>query len=205
MIFLECEQGSKVWHDNRLGRFTGTRFSTLMSGEATKGYKDLISEIACEIATGQADENYVSADMERGKEMEPIARREYSHIMEVEVSQTGMILFDEDHPLHEWVGVSPDGVTGSGILEIKCPKLKTHWGYIMKDRLPNEYKWQVQGLLWVSGMEYVDFMSFYPGIKPFIKRVFPDREMHDQLTERVAGAIPKIISEIEAYEQYEYL
>jgi len=204
MIKINVEQGSDAWFQNRLGRITASKFKDLMSGESTKGYNDLISEVAAEIVSGEVEETYSNYDMERGKELEPEARKLYSELFDVDVAQVGLCIPDEDNEFHDWIGISPDGLT-EGDLEIKCPKKKTHWNYIKNNKLPNEYKWQVQGRLFVSKLPYCDFMSYYPNLKPFIIRVFPDEKMHKELEIRLRKTIQLIKNEIEIYKQYDYL
>lgn len=203
MIKIHIEQKSEAWFQLRLGRITGTRFAALMAGESTATYKDLITDLAGEIITNEVEETYSNAIMERGNELEPEARNLYIELCE-DVEEVGMCLRDEDDPLHEWVGVSPDGLTAKGLLEIKCPLRKTHLNYIDKDIFPNQYKWQVQGQLFVTGLPYCDFMSYYPGMKPFIIRVLPDKEMHEQISERLFSTILKVKEKIKTYENYNY-
>jgi len=200
MIIIEIEQGSEAWFKHRLGRITGTRFKALMSGESTQGFKDLITTLTGEILSGEIEETYSNANMERGKELEPFARKEYESIFDMEVKQYGFIIPDEDKFYHDYVGVSPDGHK----LEIKCPLIKAHLNYIEKGVLPNEYKWQVQGQLFVTGWDYIDFMSYYPNLKPFIIRVKPDNEMQQQIEGRLKLAIKLVEERIEKYNQYDY-
>lgn len=201
MIIIDVEQGSDAWFENRLGRITGTRFKALMSGESTQGFKDLITTLTGEILSGEIEETYSNANMERGKELEPIARKEYENIFECEVEQYGFILPDEDKFYHEYCGVSPDGHK----LEIKCPLIKAHLNYMEKGVMPNEYKWQVQGQLFVTGWDYIDFMSYYPNLKPFIIRVYPDKKMHEEIEVKLAVAISLIKQKINKYKEYNHL
>lgn len=205
MIKIYCEQGSEQWHDLRSGRFTGSVFSGLMAGKETAAYRNLIAEIAASCFDLEDDsERFVSADMERGTLLEPEARRFYEEIKGVEVEQVGFILPENDYD--DWVGVSPDGlVNDNGCIEIKCPKLSTHIYYIAKNQLPSVYKWQVYGLLWVTGLEWCDFMSYYPNAKPFIVRVFPDESIFTMLEGRLTGAIKDVKLLIEQYENYEQI
>lgn len=201
MIILHFEQGSEEWFSERCGRITATRIATMMSGESTKGYKDLVVDIAGEIITGEVEESYSNAIMERGKELEPEARKLYDTIFNTDTKEVGFVLHDK---YSEWLGVSPDGLTIDGGLEIKCPIRKTHLNYIKANKLPNEYKWQVQGSLFVSGLPHWDFMSYYPNMKPFIIRVYPDLEMHNEIEKRLLTTIDKIKSEIKIYNNYNY-
>lgn len=202
MIIVNCEQGSAAWFAERCGKLTASKFAKLMSGKSTAGYKDLITEVAGEIITGEVEESYTNAAMERGKELEPEAREEFERIA-FPVQQVGFCLPD-DEGLAEWVGVSPDGLLPMGApLEIKCPMRKTHLEYIKKNTLPNLYKWQVQGHLLVTGAPYAYFMSYYPNMKPFIIRVDKDSKMIQELQDRIGEAIVDIGEELVTYEKYE--
>lgn len=203
MIIHNIDQHSEAWYALRCGRVTGTRFKALMAGESTATYKDLVSNLACEIITGKQEETYVSADMEKGTELEPIARALYSELMEVEVKEIGFITPDEDTPFAEWVGISPDGVCGNSMIEIKCPKFKTHLEYIENGKLPSEYRHQVQGQLFVTGYEYCDFMSFADGMKPFIIRVYPDFELFKEYEIRLNKLIKEVQEKLNNYNKYE--
>ncbi|MBC8321332.1 MAG: YqaJ viral recombinase family protein [Bacteroidetes bacterium] len=202
MIKVNIEQGSEAWFAERCGRITATRIAIMMSGEATKGYKDLVADLAGEIITGEVEESYSNAIMERGTELEPYARELYCQIFNIEVEEVGFIVH-EKYP--EWMGVSPDGLPNGGGLEIKCPLRKTHIGYIEKNILPNEYKWQIQGSLFTTGLPHWDFMSYYPNMKPFILRVYPDLRMHSEIETRLLKTIELIKEKINNYNLYDHL
>jgi len=205
MIIINVEQGTEAWHEARLGRVTASKFATAMSGMNTKGFNDLVQELAAEIVSQEIEESYSNAIMERGIELEPFAANEYENITGIKPEVIGFCIPDEDNPLHEWIGISPDRfIENDGLLEIKCPLRKTHWNYIKENRLPNEYKWQVQGQLFVTGKKYCDFMSYYPNLKPFIIRVYPDKKMHEELEIRLLTIIGLVKKEIELYNQYDY-
>lgn len=192
ITIYDVEQGSEAWFDLRCGRITASKFATLMSGESTKGYTDLLHETAGQIVSRTMEESYSNSIMERGIELEPEARMFYEDIKDVDAEEVGFVT--NELILPEYVGVSPDGMIReeNGGLEIKCPLTKTHVRYLLGDRLPNEYKWQVQGQMFVMEADYVDFMSYYPNMRPFIKRILPDPEMHEQLQERMLSSVDKI-------------
>jgi putative phage-type endonuclease len=205
MIINNIDQQSEAWFQARCGRVTGTRFKALMAGETTQAYKDLVTNIACEIITGKAEESYSNAIMEHGLEMEPIAREEYESIFETKVKTAGFITPDEDHKYHHWIGISPDGLLENAMIEIKCPLMRTHLEYIESGKLPSEYRHQVQGQLFVTGFDYCDFMSFVEGMKPFIIRVKPDLELFKEFEARLDKLIEQVKSKLTIYEQYDYL
>jgi len=201
MITVDVEQGSEAWHEIRAGKITGTRFASVMAGKDTAKYKDLIIDLAGEIITGEKEESYSNSVMERGVEMEDEARKAYEELFSVKISQIGFCI---DDSFDEWVGISPDGFIQNekGMTEFKCPIRKTHMNYIRMNKLPSVYKWQVQGGLMVSGYYYCDFMSYRPDMKPFIIRVYPDLEMHEQLTNEINIVIEEVRKQIVIYNEY---
>jgi hypothetical protein len=207
MIIHNIEQRSEAWYEARCGRVTGTRFVNLVAKESTDRWKDLITNIACEIITGKVEEiGYVSQAMEDGIEMEPEARAVYVALTGIELTTPGFVIPDEEHKYHEWVGCSPDGLA-LGLekgLEIKCPTMKTHYEYIIGNRLPPEYKNQVQGSLFVTGLKSWDFMSYVPGMKPFIITVEPDLELFKEYEARLEVMIPLVLDAVKRYKEYDY-
>ena len=67
------------------------------------------------------------------------------------------------------------------------------------------YKNQVQSSLWITGRKWWDFMSYYPDMKPFIIRVFPDKELHLKYEEMLRESILLIKNKIEIYKNYSFL
>lgn len=196
MTAYNVQQGSEAWHDLRCGRFTASKFKDLMAGDSTAGYKGLIYNTVGEILSGTVEPGYSNAIMERGSELESDARLLFEDINGVEVEEIGFATNEDVWP--EYVGVSPDGMVNPQTnLEIKCPMIKTHVEYLIGERLPNAYKWQVQGQMLVTGADSCEFMSFYPGTKPFILTVEKDEEMHEQLMERIAVSVDKVKELIE--------
>lgn len=210
MILHNIEQGSEAWFAVKAGRVSGTRFKALVAGESTATYKDLLDDISCEIITGKMEETYQNAIMLYGIETEPIARAEYESLFDMNVDTIGFVTPDEDHKYHEWIGISPDGMFPVdqpyyGLVEIKCPKSKTHLRYIEANKLPSEYRHQVQGQLFVTGLEYCDFMSFVPGMKPFIVRVLPDLDLFAEYEKRLDILISQVQQKLNNYNLYDYL
>jgi putative phage-type endonuclease len=204
MIILNIEQKSEAWYEARAGRVTSTRFKSLVAKETTDTYKDLITNLACEIITGRSDEGFSNALMEEAIAKEPIARLAYEVNMETAVRNVGFIIPDEGHKYHNWIGDSPDGliIEDSGCIEIKCPLMRTHFEYIVNDKLPSEYRYQVQGHLFVTGLKYCDFVSYVDGMKLFVVRVYPDLELFAEYERRLDLLIPAVESAYKQYQEY---
>ena len=70
----QVEQRSEEWRKQRHGKFSASEIHKLMGvrglGETGKSYA---IEKAIEELYGEVDENFVSYDMERGIELEPLA------------------------------------------------------------------------------------------------------------------------------------
>lgn len=198
------EQRSNAWHSIRLGRFTGTRMGSLLSAKSTAKYQDAIFDVVSEIITSDYSEIRVTEDMQNGIDTEPLARNEYECLFGVDVKEVGFIT--PENEFSDWIGISPDGlINGNGLLEIKCPKAKTHLGYIKSNKMPTIYYPQVQSQLYVSGREWCDFMSFVENMKPFIVRVHPDAEFFALLEKELRIAIDMVKATLDYYEKYNYL
>lgn len=207
MIILNCDQGSEMWFEAKAGRVTGTRFKALVAGESTQAYKDLVSNIVCEMITGRMDETYSNANMANGIETEIVARLEYQELFQIPVIKCGFITPDEDHKFYEWIGVSPDGIlpAQNGMIEIKRPMMRTHLEYIEAGNLPSEYRYQVQGQLFVTEFDFCDFISSVDKMKPFIIRVTPDPELFKIFETRLYKLIEQVKDKLEIYHKYNFL
>src|SRR5690606_12535880 len=89
----------------------------------------------------------------------------------VEVQTVGLIITDDG-----LFGGSPDGLVGAdGGVEIKCPGIHTHIGYLLDPAtLEAAYRGQVQALLWLTGREWWDLWAYHPELPPVRVRVLPD-------------------------------
>lgn len=180
MITLDIEQGSVEWLSARCGIPTASNFDKIVTtkGELSKQAQKYLYQLAGERVTGIPSENFESTWMARGKEVEQEARDFYELMSNETVEQVGICYLNEDKK----VGCSPDGLVGEeGLLELKCPAIFTHVGYLVEGKLPTEYFTQVQGQLFVTGRKWSDFVSYYPGIRPLIVRVQRDEEFIKKL------------------------
>jgi hypothetical protein len=63
------------------------------------------------------------------------------------------------HPVHKWLGGSPDGVTESGkLVEIKCPPMRQ----IIPGEVPIHYMPQLQLCMEILDLEEADFIQYKP-------------------------------------------
>ncbi|MBN0742243.1 YqaJ viral recombinase family protein, partial [Pseudomonas aeruginosa] len=94
----------------------------------------------CERLTGKREEGFTSAAMQRGTDLEPIARSAYEFNAGVMTIETGLII----HPRIHGFGASPDGLAGEhGLVEIKCPSTATHIYTMQSGKHDPQYEWQM--------------------------------------------------------------
>lgn len=177
MNIIDCIQGDKTWFEIRLGCVTASRVADAIAKLKRKDAeaecrRRLRYQIACEILTGKSLGHYVSPEMEIGIEREPLARAEYELRNGVYVEQVGFVC----HPTIKMAGASPDGLVGeNGLIEIKCPKTETHLGYILEDKVPEDYLPQMLWQLDSTERQWNDFVSYDPsmpeGLDLFVKRL----------------------------------
>lgn len=192
------EQRSEEWFTARAGKFTASRSSDLMArlrnGQPGAGYGNLIATLAVERLTGQCVETFQNDAMRRGQELEPVALEAYVFETCEDVEQIGFVVMD-DLPN---TGCSPDGLVGAdGLVEVKCPAaMAKHLDYLRAGSHADEYAWQLQHQLMVTGRLWVDCVSFDPrypaGLQLAIRRVGRNQKMIDDLTETIIKADAEI-------------
>jgi predicted phage-related endonuclease len=164
---VDAEQRSEMWHTARLGRATGSRAANILAkpksgnGEAVTR-RDYRMQLAIERLTGVVQENdYQSADMKCGVELEPAAMAAYEAHSGLITARTGFLSMN-DHMAGCSVDMSINDM--EGFAEVKCPKAAIHVEYLRDKRLPPEYVAQLTHNFWVSGAKWADFFSFHPAM-----------------------------------------
>lgn len=179
MVVIDCEQGSEQWFKVRTGIPSASNFDKIITteGKPSKQKEKYLYTVAGEKVSGIKEDTYQSFAMQQGVIKEEEARNYYKMLYDVEVQKVGFCVSDDGT-----YGCSPDGLIGKdGGLEIKCPLIYTHVGYMIKGELLKDYYQQAQGSLFVTGRKWWDIMSYYAGLKPVIIRVLPDKAFHKAL------------------------
>ena len=198
MNSTEIIQGTPEWHQARLGCLTASRANDACAAESTAAYQNYLWQLVAERETGQAEESYSNADMQRGTDMEPIARAAYEAHTGTFVTQTGFWL----HPEIKHFGASPDGLVGDeGLIEIKCPRTSTHLRYLSEGKVPTKYKRQMICQLLCTRRKWVDFVSFDDRVREskrlFIVRYTPTEKEITELSESVHKFLQNVAKECE--------
>ena len=200
-----AEQSRQDWQDARVGLATASRFGDVMSftksGEsaARKNYR---AELVAERLTGQATEGYTSQAMQWGIDTEPTAKLLYS-------LRNYKIIEDCDFIPHSQLmaGASPDGKIkdeNAGV-EIKCPNTATHIETMRNRKVPSQYYWQIQGQMWMTGWDYIDFVSCDPrlpeGAQLVVIRVERDKDKIAELEAEVSNFLQTVSDEVDFVRQ----
>ena len=176
---------TQEWIEARVGKITASEFDRIADSEGNlrKGQmpKTYLAEKLAERWTGRAAGGFISMAVNNGVIIEEKAAAFAALEYGLDIKHVGFVESDAFAP-NEYsldCGCSPDGLVGwdcefntttptdftlapagaSGI-EIKCPELKTHIGYLLAGKLPSDYLAQVQGSMLVTGCATWHFMSY---------------------------------------------
>jgi hypothetical protein len=181
---IDVPQNSQEWLHARLGIPTASCFGQVVApgraDQPSKQRQTYMLTLLGERLTGELSEQASSPNFDRGHRMEIDAANDYEFRQRVTTETIGFMRRGN-------VGCSPDRlITGTrGLVEIKSKKANLQLAAILADELPAEHKAQVQGGLLVSGYEYCDFVSYWPGLPLFVKRVYRDEAYIDWLRDEL--------------------
>lgn len=198
MIELDMEQGTEEWHKARLGIPTASMMSSIITstGKPSTSAKTYMYQLLADVRKGSPCDNWEGNKFtEIGHEREGETRELYELITGNEVREVGFV-FKDDKRL---VGCSPDGLVGDdGLFEEKNPKGSTFMKYAFAgNKVPTEYKVQVQAQLWITGRQWCDFMVAHPDLGHMIIRA----ERDEQFITIMAGMVAKFVAELEDKKQ----
>lgn len=153
------QQGSSEWFEARYGKFTASEIYKILGiksfGENGKIYA---IEKAIEELYGEMEENYMTADMERGKNTEPLAFAKFKELKELEFLEVENCSF---FVYNEHSGASPDGlVSDNAVLEIKCPKSTTFFKLVATNKIDPKYYAQMQMQMLCANKEKAYFFNY---------------------------------------------
>lgn len=192
-------QRTPEWFAQRAGKLTASRFADVMNvlkdGSPGANRRALVTLLAVERLTGETVETFQNDAMRRGTELEPAARAAYeAHTGEL-VEEVGFV----PHASLPYVGVSPDGLLGNdGLVELKCPaNMAKHLDALRSNDHAKEYRWQLQGQLWVTGRQWVDAVSFDPRFPEHLRLAICRVTRDDLAIKQLADECEKANTEIE--------
>lgn len=189
-VYTELEQGSQEWLDARRGILTASVIGKLITptlkvadNETSRG---LTLTLAAERITGHVEYVYPSLDMQRGTDDEPHARDAYA-ASHVPVEEVGFMVREE---AGYRIGYSPDGlVSDDGLIEIKSRKPKEQLKAFRDNKVPTENMAQLMAGLFVTGREWIDYVSYSQGWPLYVKRIERDDDATDAWFDVIEDAV----------------
>ena len=188
-------QRTDDWFKMRQGRFTASQIHRLLGKDTLQRTKDSISNYAFEKAVesiyGHLEEDFVSYDMQRGIDLEPLAFNRFKALKEFDFIDVQKCVF---FPLGSHAGASPDGLVGkNAILEIKCPKRHKFFKIVAngESEIDSQYIAQMQMQMLCTNSEKAYFFNYYieDGIEFWHEIIINrDEEMIDLIKQRIKQA-----------------
>lgn len=174
-IYKDIIQQTDEWDEIKKGKMSASHGTAI--GNCGKGLDTYVVSIVKGMIVKQKD-SYSNSDMDRGNELEPIARQEYEFEYGVTVDQVGFIEYND------YVGVSPDGLIGEdGLWECKARNDDKHFDLLLTEKVDSGTIWQMNMQMLVSDRKWCDFVSYNPNFKQslFVKRFYPDEKKQSAL------------------------
>lgn len=186
MRMLDMPQGTDEWLQARLGIITASNAHLLLvNGKAEHGLGagavTYLYQLMAERFMGYSDEPFSGNQYtERGHALEPVVADYYQRLCGITPHSTGIVLNHADLVGYD-VGASPDRLVGDvGGLEIKTKQGKLQAELLCTQNIDKQHLVQVQFNLWVTGRAWWDYVSFCQDMPLFVKRFYPDEQMHKQ-------------------------
>ena len=206
-IIRDIAQGSPEWMALRVGKIGGSRIADLLT-EGRSGAESLTkrkykNELIRERLTGRKLDTYKTHAMQRGIDLEPMARAWYEVKYNTFVDQVAIVL----HPTIDGGQCSPDGVVDAtnSLIEIKIPNPENHLDNILTggkqlEQYYDQVMWQLACVPGSNGnekREFCDLVSYDPEmpdhLQGFVKRIYRD----DEYIQTMQNAVIAFLSDIE--------
>lgn len=187
-------QRTENWFDSRLGRFTGSEIHKLLGKKGLGQTGDSYAfDKAVELVFGKSDEEaYISNDMQRGIDLEPLAFRKFNELKAIDFIDVQECSF---FPFGSNAGASPDGLVSSdAVLEIKCPRPNKFFNLVATgyDAIDSEYIAQMQMEMLCTNSIKCYFFNYiiFNGVEMYHEIIIErDEEMINLIKQRIDEAV----------------
>lgn len=200
-IRTDIFQGTGDWLNARAGKITGSEIKRLITdnGARREWNTDMpntyLHRKLAEKWRGCALESFMgNRQTDQGIMTETTARAFFASLLDADIVTVGGLESDDGR-----LWCSPDGIITLSHsdasnpdrpdiyegLEIKCPNVDTHVGWLLASGLPEEHRLQCQFALYVTGWDSWHFLSYCRDMPHLALVVEPDGELHDTISEAV--------------------
>ena len=198
--YFDIDQNTDEWFALRCGVVTASVVKALLTSKLKIADNDTVRtmayEFAAQIEYKNVEEMPQTFHMMRGHLEEELARDAYNDNY-FQVEECGFVTNEKDGMK---IGYSPDGIVGDdGLIEIKSRIQKHQVKTIVNGVVPSEYMMQIQTGLYVTERQWCDFVSYSNGMPLFVKRVEPDKEIHDLIETAISKFYERVDAILEIY------
>jgi hypothetical protein len=169
-VYKKVEQRSLEWFELKWGKIGGT----LSKGLKVKGDTLFIELLSQRLEDFEPSDSFDTADLERGRELEPFAVQYLEEYSGYKFQDFGWI----QSTRNELIGISPDGLTEDLKVgaEVKCFARKKHTEVIYNNKIPVENIGQcIHYFVANEKLEKLYFCCFRPeSVKSFVKELTLD-------------------------------
>lgn len=147
------EQRTPAWYALRSNLLTASNVAAALGIKPYESYAgDPREDLICKMVSG---DKVSSPFLQHGVDYEDEAIAELEQRTGETVRQVGLFV----HPVHKWLGGSPDGLTESGCtVEAKCPQSRQ----IIMGKIPHHYFPQVQVCMEICDLDHCWFVEYKP-------------------------------------------
>ena len=159
ITYHKCEQRTKIWHDSRLGKMSGSKIKDIIDVKKRGMLKSkdvvltAVADCVSELLTGISnDSHFVNEAMQWGIDTE-------DEVFELLASEKTFQVGGVTNSAYKYFWLSPDLLDGDKkAFEVKCPTSKTFIKYLLKNEVPTEYLPQI--LSYFVTMPYLKTVTF---------------------------------------------
>jgi len=169
-IEVNLRQGTPEWKKWRRGGFGASDIPVLMKDSPWKSVNSLLEE-----KRGYGSD-FQNEAMRRGQKLEPEARKKYSKEVGIEFHPICV-----QHNEYFWARASLDGILNDRqyVVEIKCGD--SAYKKARNGEVPQYYYGQLQHILFITGLELIDYWCYLTGEKGILLEVKRDDEYINNL------------------------
>jgi len=203
-------QRTPEWIAARMGLITASRFADAMANPETKRYQNYRDELVDQRIGLINFSNYFEKPwFKHGKEMEPRAIAAYAFFAGGLYPDAEIVAMPEfiKHPKYR-AGCSPDvallkAAKVAGGCELKCRADATAYWKAINGPIESVYKPQVQGAMWVTGLDWWHYGNYCEDERLTIEKRFHVEPIKrdDAYIARIEEAVLRLDAEVETMSQ----
>ena len=191
----QVQQGSKEWHLLRLGCLSASNADKIVAKRDSETRQTYMSSLINQVICCDAEESGTFKQTEFGKQYEGAARDALSVALGYVVIDELPFMYGDDSLRY---GVSPDGLFGNTIIELKTPWDGSNFAkFACFEGVKKSWRWQIAFQLWSTGAERHIFAQYNPRTILANNLYWQESEKSDSDFATLADAVPTFIEDFD--------